>query len=85
MNSSLVFNNARLLDTFHKLLKLHVFCRQLESLYGAFLVPVSTARTFPLLVPFDPTDKPFEFGLSIRLSGDFNIMAEAFVYLFNCQ
>ncbi len=71
MYGSLVFYNARLLDTFHKLLQLHVFLRQLEALYGTLLVPVAVASAFPLLVPLDPTDKPFQFWPSVCLWRDF--------------
>lgn len=71
MYGSLVFYNAGLLDTFHKLLQLHVFFRQLEALYGTFLVLVTIGRAFPLLVPLDPTDEPFQFWPFVRLRRGF--------------
>lgn len=70
MYSSLVFYDARLLDTFHKLLQLHVFFRQLEALHRTVLLPVLMARAFPLLVPLDPADEPFELWASVRLWRD---------------
>lgn len=69
MYGSLVFYDAGLLDTFHKLLLLHVFFRQLEALHSTFLVPIVMAST--LLVPLDPTDEPFQFWPSVRLWRDF--------------
>lgn len=70
MYGSLVFYDAGLLDTFHKLLQLHVFSRQLEALHSTFLVPVSVASAFPLLVPLHPTDEAFQFWPFIRLWRD---------------
>lgn len=71
MYGSLVFYDAGLLYAFHKLLQLHVFFRQLEPLHSTFLVPIVMASTFPLLVPLDPTDEPFQFWPSLRLWRDF--------------
>lgn len=71
MYGSLVFHNAGLLYAFHKLLQLHVFFRQLEPLNSTFLVPIVMASTFPLLVPLDLTNEPFQFWPSLRLWRDF--------------
>ena len=73
MYGSLVFYNARLLDTFHKLVQLHVCFRKLEALHSAFLVPAAVACTFTLLVPLNPADEPFELWTSVCLWRDFNI------------
>lgn len=64
---SLVFHNPRLLDAFHKLLQLHVFFRQLEALYSTFLSPDAVASTFPLLVPLDSANEPFQLRTSVGL------------------
>lgn len=60
VNGSLVFYNPRLLDTFHKLLQLHVFLRQLKVLHATFLISIAMAGTFTLMVPLNPADEPLE-------------------------
>lgn len=67
MDGSLVFYNARLLYTFHKLLQMHESFRQLEALHRTFIMSSAIARAFPLLVPVDPTDESFQLRSSVCL------------------
>lgn len=73
MYGSLVFYNTRLLNTFNKLLQVHVFFRQLETLYGIVLLTVVVERAFPLLVPLEPTDEPCQLWSSVRLRRELSI------------
>ena len=67
MYGSLVFHDASLLDAFHKLIQLHVLFWQLEALHGTLFAPVVMPSTFPLLVPLDAADEPFQLRPSVSL------------------